>query len=506
MELQITKDDVIKKNVRYMGAVEETVETLVNLPDYCPRINKVINTCVQANVNSVWVNSGKVSAEGTAVFRMLYSSDEGECEVYETSVPFAKKIDIPDACETDCVTVCASSEQTSCRVSGPGCAELKCSISLDVRDEYIAHVSVVSSCAPDCVKKLERSYMQKTLCTCAVNSFTVSDSFDIRSASDVKIYRTDVTPCINEYKCIKNKIMLKGIYLLKIVTLNDSGELCTQNESIQFSQIFDIDSLDENSVCRNKLKVCAVNVSVSSDRTLQRGRCEISVTSSVMTDVYNDVMIRCMEDAYSCDNELNIETGEIKCADLISEPSSLYKVTMKADISAYPEAKIADITVRRIKYSSSQIDSKWSVSGNIYFDIILKTPDSGYIFTQRAEDFSFEKECGCPSGDVMSETEVYINNMAFSLDSDSNIIIDAELNVTFAGVKFETRRAVTNMTLGEKTEAKSEECAVNVYFAKKGESVWSIAKSHKADPEQIKEFNSIDYDFLEDDKTLIFSI
>ena len=33
MELQITKDDVLKKNVRYMGAVEETVETLVNLPD-----------------------------------------------------------------------------------------------------------------------------------------------------------------------------------------------------------------------------------------------------------------------------------------------------------------------------------------------------------------------------------------------------------------------------------------------------------------------------------------
>lgn len=506
MELQITKDEVLKKSVRYMGVTEETVETVVNLPDYCAEINKAVNTSVTSNVNSVWVNSGKIVVDGNAVFRILYTSDSGKCEVYETNVPFSKKIDIPGAAETDCVSVTACCEQTSCRVSGPRCAELKCSIALDIRDEYIDKNEIVSSCTQSGVMKLEQTFTKKALTACAVNTFTVSDSFDSRNGSDVKIYRTDVTACINEYKCIKNKMMLKGIYLLKIITLNDDGDLCTQNESIQFSQIFDIDTLDENSECRNRLKVCSVNVSFSSDRTLQKGRFEISVTSVVNTDVYNDVLIRCIEDAFSPEYELSLSKGEIRCCELISEPSQLFRTSVKIDMSAYPDAEIADICVRKIKYTSMISDGSWNVSGNIFFDIILKMPDSGYIFTQRAEDFSFSKPVDIDPAGVSCESEMYINNMAFSPDSDSSLAVDIEFNVSFIGVKNTDYKVVTDMSVGAVSAEKNDSCFLNVYFAEKGESVWSIAKSHKADPVQIKELNSLDSDILDDKKTLIFSV
>ncbi len=505
MELQITKDEVLKKNVRYMGAAEETVETVVNLPDYCAEINKAVNTDVTANINGVWVNSGKIVVDGNAVFRLLYTSDSGKCEVYETIVPFSKKIDIPGVTETDFVVVTACCEQTSCRISGPRCAELKCSISLDIHDDYIDKSEIISSCAEADIMKLEHTYTKKTLTACEVNTFTVSDSFDSRTGADVRIYRTDVTACINEYKCIKNKMMLKGIYLLKIITLNNDGDLCTQNESIQFSQIFDIDTLDENSECRNRLKVCSVNISSASDRTLQRGRFEISVTSVIASDVYNDVHICCIEDAFSPKYDLSLSNGEINCSELISEPSQLFRVSMKIDISAYPEAEIADICVRKLKYTSMITDGKWNVSGNIFFDIILKMPDSGYIFTQRAEDFSFSKPADIESAGVSCETEMYINNMVFTPESDSSLGIDVEFNVSFIGVKNTDYKAVADMSAAAVLKEKCDAFSVNIYFAEKGESVWSIAKSHKADPLMIKKLNSIESDILDDKKTLIFS-
>ena len=52
--------------------------------------------------------------------------------------------------------------------------------------------------------------------------------------------------------------------------------------------------------------------------------------------------------------------------------------------------------------------------------------------------------------------------------------------------------------------AAGQEKAV-VYFAEKGETLWDIAKENKTSVANIKAFNSLDAEVLENDARLIFS-
>lgn len=505
MELNLTKDTVKKKNVRYRGVVEETAEATVNLPDYCPGINKVINTCTDANVNSVWVNSGKVIIDGGANFRILYQTDDGKCAVYEISVPFTKSVDVADVTENDMLRASASCEQVNCRVLSPMCAEVKASLAIELNIEYITDTQYISACRDDCIKKLNKSFNSKAYAGTMFADFTVSDQFDCaRASSDpVKIYRTDVTPCLNEYKCIKNKIMIKGIYLIKIVYLTPDGDLCTQNESIPFSQVFDNDAFDENSVCCIKLQPRCVNVSCGSDKTMQKGRIEISITSDICADIYNDVCVEYIEDAFSPEYDIKLTGGAVDSVNLSDSSDDILRAEFKIDTSAHKDSQIVDISVRKIKYNTSLRESDRIIFGNIYFDIILKTPDGNYVMLQKADEFSFDR--GNQSAADEFIYTIFLNDMTFSSDSSGIIRIDAQFCIKEIKINKTTHNAVVDIQTGDRKQSDSSNYGLTVYFAHKGESVWNIAKAHCGDMNDIMTVNGIDSDILDGDRTLIFS-
>ena len=65
--------------------------------------------------------------------------------------------------------------------------------------------------------------------------------------------------------------------------------------------------------------------------------------------------------------------------------------------------------------------------------------------------------------------------------------------------------AVSSLACDEKTVKAPPHAGLCVYFAKKGESVWQIAREHNAPPDVLAADNQLEEDVLAADQTLLIA-
>ena len=86
--------------------------------------------------------------------------------------------------------------------------------------------------------------------------------------------------------------------------------------------------------------------------------------------------------------------------------------------------------------------------------------------------------------------EPRVASISYRLADDSTVEIRCEIKFAVSAAAKENIRAVSDVEIFEDKPVKPEECALTLYFAQAGESLWSIAKSHNTALDKLIEENS----------------
>ena len=99
------------------------------------------------------------------------------------------------------------------------------------------------------------------------------------------------------------------------------------------------------------------------------------------------------------------------------------------------------------------------------------------MFVERSFDYAHALPSaeGC---DQLRFGKARAAGMSFRLADDSTAEIRMELKITGGATKTEQVKAVKSVELFEDQPIVADDCALTLYFAKRDENLWNIAKAH----------------------------
>ena len=475
---------------------EHQLETQLNLPDYYPDICRILSCKVTTYLEKCFVDADRINADGIAVIRLLYCSDDKTMHLFETEHRFAKSIALQRSVRNPILNCNYQTESVRYRAVGPRRIDVRTCIKLSADVSVVAEVGCCDS-EQTGVELLQKSYELFDISARCNEMFVINEDFTVRDEriKDSKVLDSAASICTTEIKCVRDKILIKGNAELNILYLFPKDMVMFKySEAVPFSQIIDLYGVKET----DKIFVClkAMQPVLSFKDS---GECELSLCVSADITAGEAVSATIIEDAFGCDCKLNMNQEKESLHKNIRSFKDSFSSYSESEKTEYKELQILSSYAEPPLFNADIQQEKLSVDGKINVCILALSED-GIVSINRSVQFDYVREVECCD---VAEVNFDVSCVSVTCnDSASGIQLKTELELT--GYCYLNDRI--SYVASYDVEALEQSCefdTVTLYFADCGERLWDIAKQNRVSLQAIKANNDITGDFVEENKVLI---
>ncbi|MDR1564201.1 MAG: DUF3794 domain-containing protein [Oscillospiraceae bacterium] len=511
MECKLIQTEVNVNEIVYEGSAEQSIDLDIVLPDYCPDIGKILKCQVVPSILAKDISGDTLNVEGNAAIRIFYADDEKRClRSFEQEFPFSTSLNVKNVGESASAFVKAKADYVNCRAVSQrkldihGAVTVKAAITNSQPQELISDVCGAG------INLKKQTVPISSLVNAVQQQFGVSETLEIGSAKPPigSIVRSDAVVFPTEYKAIANKLILKGEAIVRALYRSDLDE--TQFETLEFNipvnQFIDVPGLEDTSACDVALEAAYLKLTPKTDNDGEYKMVGLDLRIGSTVKAYDDQEVSLISDAYSTEYELIVDSRPVHLEKLIKNVSDNYIVRDTQEFAGALVKSVTDIWCDLSDLNSKVQDGKLSVKGNVNFNILAEDEDNEPIFVERLSPFEYE----CPAGDASAakaEARAQIASAGFSFAGDNKLDLKAEVKLNAPVYSVTDIRSINQITPDEsQVKALTQQPALNIYYADKGEALWDIARKHNSSVDKIKEENELTDDTLGEDKMLLISI
>ena len=508
MEEKIIRTQIFDNKTVLSETSEQPIDVDFTLPEYYPDINKILKCCCVARISSKGVNGRTVTGEGTATVTVIYIDRENMLNSYEYQYPFSKSFDAPDLSGGACLCITAKTDYINCRAVTARKVDIHGAVSISATVTEKEPFELVSDVELDDVEVLRRTVSANMPLSCSEKNISLDETVEIGAgAKDINcLIRYDGSVTLKESKLIAGKVMVKGELALSLLYCNEEGEIASLRENLPFSQMIETEASGDNCGIDTDAVLSSLEIKPKSDSEGKTRSFSVDAGILVSVSTYCTGDTEIVIDAYSRKYETAVEKKETvftSVSDTVNDEFGV-KQTLSFDsgISAVVDMWCA------VKSGITGIEEGvLSSEGTLLVSIIANGEDSVPVFYEREIPFTYKRELSEKGEDTHTEPKITVRNCSFTLLGSESMEVRAELGINAAVYECRRQSAVTDISVDyEKPAARPDDCAMTVYFASVGESVWEIASRYLADIEEIKEINDISEDILSIDKMILVPI
>lgn len=487
-------------------SAEQSVETQINLPDYCGDIRKILKCFVVPNIFACSVSGDRATADGEALIKVFYLNEASKPECYEQTVPFSKYIEI-GASETDCI-ICAAAktEYVNCRAVSQRKITVSANISIRFRKVCICHEELFSPCDEENIEK----------CDCVIDctqpvsicekmfemSETGSLSENLPAVSSI-IY-SNTYAVTDSIKTVTDKMLIKGEMITDIIYTDEESSFNRFRHSMPISQICDLEGADENSISDVSINILSSSVNAKADPEGNNRYLDICVKGSASVKAYSKNQLCVVEDVYSTENETDSQFKNLKFRNHLFNFNDSKKIKEIFEIGNSEVLQITDAFAikcdTRTEYDNNVIKCFCEIPVGIIY--INKSDETCYI--ERMAEMSFECRAENAGGNLVAFPSVTVTSAEACLASGKAEVM-ISLIISMPVFEETEKRVCTKLEILE-NEKKKSDCPLIVYFASEGEKIWNIAKEYNSTIQRIKEDNDLKDDIIKANKSIIISV
>lgn len=245
------------QRISAVEACEFTVRDDCEIPSGKKAVDEILKTDVRIAERDIKVMQGKLILKGTAAVCILYRTDDGKTDYFDSEIPFTEVFDVYELEESDCCTLDLPIGDVS--------VELNPDSDGDMRAVTVECVMNVSLCAS---RQVKTEYISDCFCPgkktkitaneTAVNEYigriTAQSAIKEIIAPDdklpkiVKIYRTVAEPEVTGIKTSNGRVDAEGhikVYILYI-TDNSKCPVYSFKKDIPFCYSYDCEKAEES--------------------------------------------------------------------------------------------------------------------------------------------------------------------------------------------------------------------------------------------------------------------
>ena len=515
MDLKISRETIPAAVSIYDGIQEQPVELDYILPDYYPDIFRLVRCEVKPVITGWTVSGDKLSYELRCDISILYCG-EGDSVLRSVTQTqsFQKTVELGSECASPEVRLTPKTDHINFRAVNKrrldlrGAVSVKASVTCQSQQEVISDVSGMNMQ----LRRVPMRFAAKKLT--ADKQLRVSEETELSAAQPSVINiissRCAVKDC--EQKLSSGKLLAKGelkVDVLYSCEKDGSGSVEPMSFTLPYSQIIDIDGIDESFVCRITPEIITCEVTAAAGKTGENRalRCEAELRLMCRAVKNTEVMIG--TDAYSTVYPCSVELTGIHAEQLPAEYSEGFRHTAKlAEGDSVPETIYSVwCTPKNINTRTGDDGKSVVISGMLTYSMTVR--DSAGMISMPDKDEAFEEtiDIGDDISGASVSTEISTKEVSYNISSEGVLTAKADISADISVSGSASLKAVTAVSVDDTTRKERDgDYAIKLYFGVPGEDVWDIAKRYSTSVSAIMEENELEGDRLEDGGMLLIPI
>ncbi len=460
---------------------EQSFDAEINLPDYCPEIQKILKCSLSSDVVSVQNNSGRITADISAKLSLIYIGDNGALSGYEQSYPIQKFID-SSKITSDCVVYLrVITDYLNCRAVSPRKLEAKGMLTFIIKAEKKSEDNILCYAEGAGVKVRTEETHPLSLIGIVDKTFNVGEVVELSGEKKTVGSIVSVSSCaeVSEIKKINNKALIKGNCNVKIHYIAEEGNSVESVEhSMPISQIIELDGLDEKSLLVDKLSVSSCEAVPKIDSSGNMRLIDLNVRINVFLSAFEEKEMSLITDAYSIEYETDnsFRTLEI-CEKNDSFDTSFTNKIVLESIGVTVDCVLA-VWCSELKYNFTAKDDKCIISGSYAATVIYKDSDGIPGAISKAVDFDYTVKVRNRAERMKAIGSAQISGCSCIVTGESRLELKTEIIANGTVFTNSVRKYVSSIDVKTESKKKCDDCALTVYYCDKGENIWNIARRY----------------------------
>lgn len=491
-----------RKNV---DSVQNTVSTELQAEN---NIAKILCTKATSLIDNYEALNGELKFNGTVCFTSTYVTETGEVFSLKNSEVFSGKL------ENECIntstvpmfnTNVIELKVTSATDEIKPTAVVETDISLILTDV----VNYYTAGSEDVVTN-SNFVTFSTLQNSGNLAFNFNESFESKDNVE-KILTTCANAKISDYQLGTDYFTVEGVLFVNISYVTNKDE---QKEYKQFTKCYKFkEELEAENITKDGYLVLSsfvnncnitTEMNVANDVTTVNFTIPVDVKYAYFKPSTSEVVV----DAYSLKNKLNlnIESFKVDGKNVVKCFDEKIDGQMTIDEDAPRIIKFVAFCGENVSITNSfKENDNFVVEGVASVNVIYQEEDEIERLNSLIIEVPFSVEN--KFDEFTDGDDVVVNCMIKDVDvkCKKGKEINLDLELCFVANTFNTTEemALTNVTVAEPLTPK--EACLQIYFARKGNTLWDISKGLLAKPEQVLDQNpSINLPLEEDEKIVLF--
>lgn len=496
MDFKINRESLSLNDIVYDGIQEQSVELDYVMPDYYPDIFKLVKCMLCPSVVSHSVSGDKLTYELLVKIKIMYCAEESNSiNCVDQRMTFTKTVDFGAPCENADITFNTAVDYVNCRAVNQRRLDVRGAVSIKIRANCEKKEEVICDAFGGNIQLRKENVSAVGTRLCRERTFDVDEDVDISYSKPAinSIIRADAVNTAIDRKIIANKLITKGEAKVNFLYLGGEDNTPESMEfTLPYSQVIDIDGLDESYDCDVSAKIvcCEVTPHENDDGEMRTVSCKLVV--SVKCRAFCVKNIQLVTDAYSTTNDCICNIKETTLETAVTRLCDTNLVTLEALCENDEIDKVFDVwaNVKKCSIVKDEESKNVKAVGTLIAYVAVCTDDGKPAIIEAEKNF----EMVFDAGDSVSVRDccAEIVSVSYSISNTNSVEIKAEVKACVYASKVCRKHTVTDINLDTETVKKSEGYALKMYFAEEGEELWDIAKRYSTSVEAIIEENELD--------------
>ena len=515
MDLRINKEPVRSGERICCCAQEQPIELDYVLPDYYPEIFRIIKCCTEAEITACSVSGDKAVYELTVHLKIIYCPEDSKLpEAVEQKLVYSRTVSIEKAAENVCVYIKAVPDCVNCRAVNKRRIDVRGAVTVNICIMGESETEVISEAFGSSIQVRKKSLVCPVQSIRAQKRVLVSDDFTLsETAPSVgTILRASAEIISADKKIIAGKAAAKGELKISVVYTSrekTDSPVSSAQFSLPYSQLVELDGLNEDHLCHIDPSVisCTVIPRSDGDGSSRQLECEVMLFIDCLAVRMAEREIAV--DEYSTAYASSHSGTEVRLEKQPETVESSFSVRGSCESRDSSFAEIYDAYCDASGLKASVEDGRLIASGNVVLTVMGET-DNG-DFTICESEVPVNEILAVSAQGIGSEADVRVNfsviSCSFNITSDNAAEIKADITARGRITDFSFEEALTEISVDEAAPREGQgDYALRLYFAESGEELWDIAKRYGASVDRIIEENELDGDSVNEAAMLLIPL
>ena len=510
MSFEVKKEKVRIDKTLSQQSPQVMVDCDVIVPDRKSDVLKVLQVDAGISITSRELREGIVSIGGKIDYAILYlSEDANTVESILISQPYNHMEEIVQAgpgmhCFVDSdISHVEFSLVNSRKIAIKTIADL----SIDVIDKM--EIDVMSEIEDEGLQYKTTAFKAVETLVGVNRKISVSDRLSVPSGKQTidEILKFDVAIYNRDVKIINNKVIVKGDVVVNTLYVpEEDGGITYMEHSVPFTEILDVEGIDESLRSDVRLRVCDKSLGVAADDDNDKRVLEMSVTIDVDIRASRIDNVQAVSDCYAVGGEIEtankyMEVDQI--SDVVSIAHTLRDIVKFAD--DIPRATHIYNVIAKPYVTSALVEGgRIILEGTLdtYVLYISENADSP-VYTYKYElPFTISEDAaGSDSASSTVQARLQLEHLSFNINAAGEVEVRA-----FVSGKAEVGSVSGINVVCEITQSEVETAeypSLVMCFVEKDENLWDIAKHYRVRQSDIMQANKMETQTLQEGTGLI---